>query len=63
MAGESQNPLAGLFPVDTPGLFVTGTDTGVGKTVIAGAMAMVLRQAGRRPEVVDRQRCQLLPAV
>jgi len=31
-----------------PGWFVTGTDTGVGKTVIAGALAVLLRQAGQR---------------
>lgn len=30
------------------GWFVTGTDTGVGKTVIAGAMARLLRDAGVR---------------
>jgi len=28
-----------LQPVTIPGLFITGTDTGVGKTVIAGAIA------------------------
>jgi len=33
------------------GLFVTGTDTGVGKTLIAGAIARHLRKAGRRVEV------------
>ena len=31
-----------------PGWFVTGTDTGVGKTVIAGALAMLVREQGRR---------------
>lgn len=31
-----------------PGWFITGTDTGVGKTVIAGALAMLLREQGRR---------------
>lgn len=30
------------------GLFVTGTDTGVGKTLIAGAIANILRQAGEK---------------
>jgi len=30
------------------GWFVTGTDTGVGKTIIAGALARLLREAGRR---------------
>jgi dethiobiotin synthetase len=33
------------------GLFVTGADTGVGKTLIAGAIARSLRRAGRRVEV------------
>ena len=33
------------------GLFVTGTDTGVGKTVIAGAIARSLNFAGERTEV------------
>src|SRR5215207_2163017 len=30
------------------GLFVTGTDTGVGKTVVAGAVVAALRARGRR---------------
>jgi dethiobiotin synthetase len=30
------------------GWFVTGTDTGVGKTVVAGALAWLAREAGRR---------------
>lgn len=30
------------------GWFVTGTDTGVGKTIVAGALARLLREAGRR---------------
>jgi dethiobiotin synthetase len=30
------------------GWFVTGTDTGVGKTVVAGALARLAREAGRR---------------
>jgi dethiobiotin synthetase len=34
-----------------PGWFITGTDTGVGKTVIAGALAMLLRQEGKRVAV------------
>jgi dethiobiotin synthetase len=29
------------------GLFITGTDTGVGKTVVAAALAIVLRESGR----------------
>lgn len=32
----------------TRGLFVTGTDTGVGKTLVAGAIARTFRRAGRR---------------
>jgi len=31
-----------------PGWFVTGTDTGVGKTVVAGALALLLRECGRK---------------
>ncbi len=34
-----------------PGWFITGTDTGVGKTVIAGALAMLVREQGRRVAV------------
>ena len=30
--------------IDIPGIFVTGTDTGIGKTVIAGAIARHLRK-------------------
>ena len=33
------------------GLFITGTDTGVGKTVVAGGIAWVLRQAHEGVEV------------
>jgi len=33
------------------GWFVTGTDTSVGKTVIAGALAMLVRQQGKRAGV------------
>jgi dethiobiotin synthetase len=42
-------PLPPLPPL--PGVFVTGTDTEVGKTVIAGAVARSLRKGGRRVEV------------
>jgi dethiobiotin synthetase len=31
-----------------PGIFVTGTDTGVGKTVVAGGLAMLWRRRGLR---------------
>jgi dethiobiotin synthetase len=34
-----------------PGLFVTATDTGVGKTVVAGAIADYLRRGGKRVAV------------
>jgi len=30
------------------GIFVTGTDTGVGKTVVSAAIALTLRQSGKR---------------
>jgi dethiobiotin synthetase len=30
------------------GLFITGTDTGVGKTLIAGVIAEILRQSGKK---------------
>jgi dethiobiotin synthetase len=33
----------------TPGLFVTGTDTGVGKTVVSAGLLRLLTRAGRRP--------------
>ena len=33
------------------GIFVAGTDTGVGKTIVAGAIARHLRHAGRKVEV------------
>lgn len=39
-------------PVRRPGLFVTGTDTGVGKTVVASAIARVLTRGGRRVGVL-----------
>lgn len=34
-----------------PGWFITATDTGVGKTVIAGALAMLVREQGLRVAV------------
>src|SRR3954471_10710643 len=37
-----------LRPILTPGLFVTATDTDVGKTVIAGAIADWFRRRGAR---------------
>jgi dethiobiotin synthetase len=37
-----------LRPVRIPGLFITGTDTGVGKTVVAGAIAAWFRRRGAR---------------
>ena len=36
------------------GLFITGTDTGVGKTVIAGAIARSLRDSGMNVEVFKK---------
>ena len=35
-----------LQPIDIPGLLITGTDTGVGKTVIAGAIAQWFLRRG-----------------
>jgi dethiobiotin synthetase len=44
---EAAGPLPRL-----PGLFITGTDTEVGKTLIAGGIARCLRGRGRRVEVM-----------
>ena len=51
------------------GFFITGTDTGVGKTVIAGALAKALTATGRRVGVMKpfesgcrRENGQLIPA-
>jgi dethiobiotin synthetase len=41
-----------LPPVPIPGLFVTGTDTEVGKTVVAGAIADWFRRRGARVAVL-----------
>src|SRR6478672_4834131 len=41
-----------LEPIRIPGLFVTGTDTGVGKTVVAGAIADWFRRRHRRVGVL-----------
>ena len=40
-----------LSPVPIPGLFITATDTNVGKTVIAGAIADHFRRRGSRVAV------------
>lgn len=40
-----------LHPVEIPGLLVTGTDTGVGKTLLAGAIARWLYQDSLRVAV------------
>jgi dethiobiotin synthetase len=37
-----------IRPITIPGLFITATDTGVGKTVIASAIASWFRQRGKR---------------
>ncbi len=37
-----------LRPINIPGLFVTATDTNVGKTLVTGAVARYLRLRGRR---------------
>ena len=41
-----------LHPSRLPGLFITGTDTGVGKTVVAGAIADWFRRRGDRVAVL-----------
>ena len=41
-----------LRPATIPGLFITGTDTGVGKTVVAGAIADWFRRRHRRVGVL-----------
>src|SRR3954452_22582664 len=41
-----------LSPLPIPGFFVTGTDTGVGKTVIAGAIANWFYRRGRDVSVL-----------
>ena len=41
-----------LSRVRVPGLFITGTDTGVGKTVVAGAIAAWFRRQGSRVGVL-----------
>jgi len=40
-----------LDPLLIPGLFITGTDTGVGKTMVAAAIANCLARAGHRVAV------------
>src|SRR5688500_15542889 len=41
-----------LAPSPIPGLLITGTDTGIGKTLIAGAVAAHLRRQGVRVGVL-----------
>src|SRR5688572_288199 len=41
-----------LMPATLPGLFITGTDTGVGKTVITGAIADWFHRRGSRVGVL-----------
>jgi dethiobiotin synthetase len=40
-----------LKPLTIPGLLVAGTDTGIGKTVVAGAIASWLKTSGKRVAV------------
>jgi dethiobiotin synthetase len=49
-SGEGAKQPLSRLPI--PGLFVTGTDTGVGKTVIAGAIANWFHRRGRRVAVL-----------
>jgi dethiobiotin synthetase len=36
-------------PKSVPGVFIVGTDTGVGKTTVAAGLVRLLRRSGRRP--------------
>jgi len=47
--------------IETEGVFVTGTDTGVGKTVVAGALAGALWQRGVDAGVLKPIQCGLTP--
>jgi dethiobiotin synthetase len=47
-ADKGMNPLS---PISIPGLLVVGTDTGVGKTLVAGAVAQWFGRRGRRVAV------------
>jgi dethiobiotin synthetase len=40
------------MPAENKGLFITGTDTGVGKTLVAAGLARCLRDRGMRPGVL-----------
>ncbi len=46
------SPSPRAAPLRTPGLFITGTDTGVGKTMVACLLAALLRRSGRRVGVL-----------
>ncbi len=41
-----------IMPAENKGLFITGTDTGVGKTLVAAGLARCLRDRGMRPGVL-----------
>ena len=47
MTGEKKT-----MPTENKGLFITGTDTGVGKTFVAAGLARCLREQGIRPGVL-----------
>jgi len=42
MTSKINNPSTGLEPNSKPGFFVTGTDTEVGKTLVSGALLLLL---------------------
>ncbi|MFH1616708.1 MAG: dethiobiotin synthase [Planctomycetota bacterium] len=49
--GERLHFLEGVMKLGLPrakGLFVTGTDTGVGKTIVAGGIARILAEGGKK---------------
>lgn len=52
MGKQPDNPLPAGLVGNTPGLFVTATDTGVGKTIVAGALAMIHRLHRKRVGVL-----------
>ena len=42
----------GTFEMQKPGIFITGTDTGVGKTVVSAGIALALKERGIRVGVM-----------
>ena len=40
-----------LSPIPIPSLLITGTDTGIGKTIVAASIAQILNEQGHRVAV------------